>query len=428
VPGFVYFAALAAAVVVAMCMFSLASITLWWTLHAWRTPETHDATAFASCDDEPQLSFSLILPMRNEPEFVVVATVARLLAQTHPDVEVILSVGDDDPDTVALAHRARDLAPGRIEVSVDRSPVKNKPRQLNTALALATKDIVGIFDAESLAHPDLLRRIDSTFRETGADVVQGGVQLMNYGSSWYALRNCMEYYFWFRSRLHLHAARGFIPLGGNTVFVRRALLEEVGGWDPNCLAEDCDLGVRLSTLGHRIAVAYEPELATREETPDSIRGLVRQRTRWNQGFLQVLHKGDWRRLPNPRLRMLARYTLWQPILQAFAGVAIPVAIFTTVFTRMPLPITLVTFLPAAPTLATVVFEAVALHDFGRSYGLRIRPRHYAKLVAGAPFYQVLLAWAAIRAVIRDARGHNNWEKTAHSGAHLTLPVPVGEVA
>jgi cellulose synthase/poly-beta-1,6-N-acetylglucosamine synthase-like glycosyltransferase len=427
VPTFAYFAALGAAVVVAAGMFGMAAVTLWWTLHAWRTPETHEATAFSSRDDEPGLSFSLIVPMRHEPEFVVAATLNRLLDQSHPDLEVILSVGDDDPDTVALAHREAARAPDRILVSVDRSPVKSKPRQLNTALRLAGKDVVGIFDAESQAHPDLLRRIDATFREKGADVVQGGVQLMNYDSSWYALRNCMEYYFWYRSRLHLHAARGFIPLGGNTVFVRRALLEEVGGWDPDCLAEDCDLGVRLSTLGHRIAVAYEPELCTREETPDTIRALVRQRTRWNQGFLQVLHKGDWRRLPTPGLRLLARYTLWQPLLHAFAGVAIPVAILTTLFTRMPLPVTMVTFLPLLPTLAAVAFDAVALHDFGRSYGVRIRPVHYAKLVAGAPFYQVLLAWAAVRAVVRDRRGHDNWERTEHRGAHL-VSVPIGEVA
>jgi hypothetical protein len=39
---------------------------------------------------------------------------------------------------------------------------------------------------------------------------------MNVRSSWWSLRNCVEYYFWFRSRLHFHADQRFIPLGGNT--------------------------------------------------------------------------------------------------------------------------------------------------------------------------------------------------------------------
>ena len=123
------------------------------------------------------------------------------------------------------------------------------------------------------------------------------MQLVNFHSSWYSLHNCLEYFFWFRSRLHLHAQKGFIPLGGNTVFVRADRLRAAGGWDPNCLAEDCDLGVRLSTVGAKVVVAYDAVMVTREETPDSLNGLYRQRTRWNQGFLQVYRKGYWKQLP-----------------------------------------------------------------------------------------------------------------------------------
>ena len=53
------------------------------------------------------------------------------------------------------------------------------------------------------------------------------------------------------------------------MFIRRELLLKVDGWDAGCLAEDCDLGVRLSTLGREIVVAYSPDLVTLEETPDS---------------------------------------------------------------------------------------------------------------------------------------------------------------
>jgi cellulose synthase/poly-beta-1,6-N-acetylglucosamine synthase-like glycosyltransferase len=79
----------------------------------------------------------------------------------------------------------------------------------------------------------------------------------------------MEYFFRFRSRLHLHAQKGFIPLGGSTVFVRTDVLREAGGRDPNCLTEDCDLGVRLSSAGKKVVVACDSGMVTREETPDS---------------------------------------------------------------------------------------------------------------------------------------------------------------
>jgi glycosyltransferase XagB len=220
--------------------------------------------------------------------------------------------------------------------------------------------------------------------------------------------------------LHLQQNHRFIPLGGNTVFVRAELLRSVGGWDPGCLAEDCELGVRLSAMGAKIAVAYDPYLVTREETPGTLWALLKQRTRWSQGFLQVLRKGEWRRLPRRSQRMLARYTLAQPFLQAFAGIAIPFAIVSAVVVHVPVAIALLSFLPALPTLAMLVFELVGLREFCRIYYVRPRLRDYARLVLGTPFYQVMLAVAACRAVVREARGERGWEKTAHSGAHRNV--------
>jgi glycosyltransferase XagB len=251
--------------------------------------------------------------------------------------------------------------------------------------------------------------------------VQGGVQLMNYHSNWYSVRNVLEYYFWFRSRLHFHAAQRFIPLGGNTVFVRTDLLLRAGGWDPDCLAEDCELGVRLSSEGAKVAVAYDPELITREETPPTLRAFMKQRTRWNQGFLQVLRKGEWRRLPTTRQRLLARYTLAMPFLQAFIGLLIPLAFATTVLAKVPVLAALITFIPLLPVLAVLVAEAVALGELCHTYGFRARLRDYLRLVLGTLPYHTLLALAATRAVVRELRGNRSWEKTAHVGAHRTEP-------
>jgi cellulose synthase/poly-beta-1,6-N-acetylglucosamine synthase-like glycosyltransferase len=246
---------------------------------------------------------------------------------------------------------------------------------------------------------------------------------MNHHSSWFAVRNVLEYYFWFRSRLHLHARQRFIPLGGNTVFFRTDRIREVGGWDEACLAEDCEVGVRLSVDGATVAVAYDPALVTREETPDTVRALVKQRTRWSQGFLQVLRKGLWRRLPSRRQRLLARYLLAMPFLQAFAGIMIPISLALMLFASVPPLVVLIAFVPLVPTIATLTVEVAALHDFGNAYGRRITVRDQVRLVLGTFPYQVLLAVAALRAVWREARGDGSWEKTEHTGLHRDVAVP-----
>lgn len=414
-------------VLLSLLMTAVAGTTLWWMLHAWNTPEALTRTSFRRREHVPGRSFSLLVPARHE-ESVLGQTLDSLAAMDHPDFEVLAIIGHDDPGTEAVAAAAAARHPGVVRVVIDANVPKNKPKALNTALAQCRGDVVGVFDAEDDVHPDLLRLVDMRFADTGADVVQGGVQLMNIHSSWWSMRNCLEYYFWFRSRLHFQAAQNFIPLGGNTVFMRTALLREYDGWDEGCLAEDCEIGVRLSTAGAKVAVAYDPEVVTREETPDTIRSLVKQRTRWDQGFLQVLGKGVWKQIPTRRARWLARYTLAMPFLQAFTGVMIPISVVVMLSAKVPTAIALLTFLPVVPTLITVAVEMVGLDDFARSFGLKARVRDYLKLVAGVFPYQVLLAFAALRSVWRQARGENSWEKTAHSNLHRTAAAdPVDSV-
>ena len=403
-------------VALSLALFTISGTTLWWMLHAWRSPDALAATGFRRRAAYACRSFSLLLPARHEQD-VLGDTIDALARLDHPRYEVIVIIGHDDPETELVARKAAARHRRNVRVVIDHNVPKNKPKALNTALPLCRGDIVGVFDAEDEVHPGLLRLVEARFEESGADVVQAGVQLMNVQTSWWSLRNCLEYYFWFRSRLHFHADKRFIPLGGNTVFTRTALLRDANGWDPACLAEDCEIGVRLSTRGAVVAVAYDPEVVTREETPGSIGALVKQRTRWDQGFLQVLRKGEWRKLPSRRQRWLARYTLAMPFLQAATGVLLPLSLVSMFLLKIPVPVALVTFLPLAPTLVTMAVESAALGEFGKEFGIRVRFRDQARLLLGTFPYQVLLAAAAMRAVWRQARGQGGWEKTAHANAH-----------
>ena len=406
-------------VATALALAAVSAATLWWMLHAWRTPESFEGTGFPE-PDEPRLSFSLIMPCRDEPLVVMETTLGRLLAQSHPRVEIIVSVGDDDTATVANAHLLAAQHPGRVRVSVNTDPVKNKPRQLNSALAMCRNEVVGVIDAESLTHPDLLVHVDTTLRLRDADVVQGAVHLVNHRSRWFTLRNCLEYRVWFRSRLHGHAAAGFIPLGGNTVFIYRDLLRSIGGWDPACLAEDCEIGVRLSAMAKRVVCVYDPALTTLEEAPETVPAFLKQRTRWALGFMQVLAKGGWRALPTRARRAAAVWALVQQYAMAASGVVLPLGVLTALFLDAPTWVVMITYVPLVPVVLTVAFEALVLHEFGRDMRLRVTLRDYVVLVVSTPFYHALVAYASLRALVKFHRSSFEWEKTPHSGAHLDL--------
>src|SRR5262249_42035248 len=69
---------------------------------------------------------------------------------------------------------------------------------------------------------------------------------------------------------------------------RRALIEQIGGFASDTLAEDQDLTLKVRRLGYKIG--YEEHAIAWTEAPDTVRGLAKQRFRWSFGTLQCLWK------------------------------------------------------------------------------------------------------------------------------------------
>jgi glycosyltransferase XagB len=249
------------------------------------------------------------------------------------------------------------------------------------------------------------------------DVVQSGVQLMNHNTKWFCFLNVLEYFFWYKSSMHFFARIGMIPLGGNTVFVRREMLEQLGGWDERCLTEDADLGMRLSLAHARIRILYDDEYVTREETPLTMRQFVRQRTRWNQGFIQILFKGEWLQLEKLSQRLLAFYVLVLPELQAFFALLIPISLAMFFLVKFPLWLAMLTFLPLYCFVLGLLIDLAGLREFLKAHGRKWRWREAIITILAFLPYQGILSVGALRALYRYNRGVTNWEKTAHVGQH-----------
>lgn len=402
----------------------MAGLELCWRLYGRRTPEAFAAMKFPEpvTVGEAEIPFSIIVPALHEQD-VLGHTLDRLAQQTHPDVEIIATLCSDDVETILEANRAAERHPGKIQVIDRHYEQSNKPSQLNAALEHCTGEYVGVIDAEDDVHPDLLLHVEALIRKEHADVVQGGVQLRNLGRKlrhWYCVHNVLEYFFWFTSRMFFQVSWGFVPLGGNTVFIRHELLIQAGGWPIN-LTEDCALGVKLCTEhGAKVVAAYDPALITSEETPPKVfgkGGLVRQRTRWDQGFLSVLMEGKWRKLPTIQQRLMAWYILATPFIQALSGLMLPIALYTFFVLKAPVGLVMLMYLPFVPITISQVMQIVGLREFGQMYGQKVRLRHYIYLVLGAYPYQVVLMIAAVIAVVRHVTRRTNWHKTHHENQH-----------
>jgi cellulose synthase/poly-beta-1,6-N-acetylglucosamine synthase-like glycosyltransferase len=399
-----------------------AAYTLYLMLYTWDQPEAYRKAQAPARFLPPQKSFTVMLPCRHE-EDVIQNTIERVVRANYPlsllEVVVICSV--DDTGTIAKAQQkiAQLRRQGVVKVHVvafKNKPI-NKPHGLNVGLRHTHNEVVTIFDAEDDIHPDIFNVVNTVMLEEQVSVVQCGVQLMNYQSNWYSTLNVLEYFFWFKSRLHYHARLGMIPLGGNTVFFTREVLQRVGGWDERNLTEDADIGIRISIGGERVRVVYDDRYVTREETPPTLGHFIRQRTRWSQGFLQTLVKGEWRHFPRIGQRLLAFYTLAFPSAQAVLGLY-AIASLVLMFTVKTSVLTaLILDLPFYLLAAHFTLSVIGLYEFTNAHGLKPTWTAPLKMALGYLPYQWVLSYASLRAMLRQLRGINNWEKTQHVGAH-----------
>jgi glycosyltransferase XagB len=388
-------------------------------LFIWEKPEHAWLNHAPIVYRDPCISFTILLPARHE-ERVYRETIEKVYNLRYPKalVQIIAICREDDPGTIAEARTTIDaLGDPNVQLLIFNDQPINKPHGLNLGLRIAHGDVVTIFDAEDEPHPDILNIINTTMLTDDVDVVQSGVQLMNHNTKWFCFLNVLEYFFWYKSSMHFFARIGMIPLGGNTVFVRRDLLEHLGGWDERCLTEDADLGMRLSLAQARIRILYDDEYVTREETPLTIRQFVRQRTRWNQGFIQILFKGEWLQLEKLSQRLLAFYVLVLPELQALFALLIPVSLAMFFLVKFPLWLALLTFLPLYCFVLGLLIDLAGLREFLKAHGRKWRWREAIITILAFFPYQGILSFGALRAVYRYNRGVTNWEKTAHVGQH-----------
>jgi len=402
-------------------MFAQGIAIMYFNLYIWLDEDRLDRILSPKEFSKPNHTFTIMLPAYHE-EAVLGETIKKVAKQNYPVglYEVLIILQPSDSGTIEVAERAVKEAEIKnatiLIVDPDHTPL-NKPYQLNYALENTNNELAVIFDSEDEVHEDILNVANTIYSTKEVDILQCGVQLMNYSKPWFASHNVLEYYFWFKSRMHAHMKIGAVPLGGNTVFFRSSQLRRVKGWNENCLTEDADLGLRLSQHGAKMRASYDPIHVTKEETPHNIDQFIKQRTRWSQGFIQVVKFGDWRRLGSLKKSALSIYLLGFPIFHSLLILTTPIFIVIGLVTPLPFALSLLSFTPVFIVMMMIAIQLVGLYEFVREQKLKFSIWPFLFFIPTFIPYQLMLGYGALRATYREFKGLNNWEKTAHSGLH-----------
>ena len=370
---------------------------------------------------------SVLVPLFRETE-IAHALIARLTQLTYPKclLDVVLVLEEEDTLTRQTLAQI-DLPPWIRAVVVPDGRPRTKPRAMNYALDFCDGEIVGIFDAEDAPEADQITRVARAFQAAPPDVVclQGVLDYYNARQNWLARCFTIEYAAWFRMMLPGMTRLGLaIPLGGTTLYFRRAALEELGGWDAHNVTEDADLGFRLARHGYSTDMVAT---TTFEEANCRPWAWVKQRSRWLKGYMTtyLVH------MRRPRLlhAQLGPWRFWgfqAHFVSALSQVVLAPLLwsFWLIFFGLPHPLDQVIphavlmgcaglFLAVEMMGATMNATAVA----GR------RHRHLLPWVATMPLYWPLGSIAAYKALYELIAKPFFWDKTCHGLSLAVAPPP-----
>lgn len=401
------------------------------TLRPFKLKSLPDLPDVAKAKPELLPMYTLLVPLKDEADMVPVL-IQRLQDIDYPaerlDIKLIVEV-TDTPTIHALRQEGFDGADTYASkrnlkyhlVKVPVSPLSTKPRSCNYALQFARGDMTVIYDAEDWPDPLQLKKAYALFLAEKLDTlcVQAKLNFYNDRQNLLTRFFSLEYSFWYDAFLPGLYRWGIpLPLGGTSNHFLTGTLRKIGTWDPYNVTEDADLGWRLSRLGYRTAML---DSYTLEEANSKVINWIRQRTRWQKGFLltSLVHL----RSPAKMWRQLGPW-----------GFFSSVTLFTTTF-LLPLlnpalwAFFILWYVPPLFGCSSIGFEIPDWLEFIGLINLLVgngvyilvhlinairQHRYHLVLVSPLmPLYWLLISIASYRAIYQTIFRPHLWEKTKH---------------
>lgn len=251
---------------------------------------------------------SVIIPAYNE-EKVIEQSMRSIINQTHPNIELIV-VDDGSTDNTSLVAQKYTYLPF---VKVLKKPNEGKAKAINYGIEHSTGELIMVVDADSKLEKDAVELMARYFEDPQIAAVAGAV-FVNNQVNFITKLQALEY---IEGLNMVRNGQAFLKLvniiPGPIGMFRKDALYEVGLYDDDTFAEDCDVTLKLLTHGYKID--FESEAIAKTEAPEHFLDLIKQRYRWTRGILQAIRKHKsllWNFKDNPS----ASFTLWYMLFEA----------------------------------------------------------------------------------------------------------------
>jgi len=243
---------------------------------------------------------SIIIPAHNE-ESVIGQLLERIANLAYPKEKMqVIVVNDGSSDKTGKIINSYSKKYKFIK-AIHTPKAGGKPAALNVALKHATNKLICFFDADYQPDIHFVEKITTKFSDTKIAAVQSNIRVSNTNSP-VAKVVSLERIGGYRVDQLARNILDLIPqFGGTAGAVRRDVLDLIGNFDENMLAEDTDLTFRIYLAGYKIH--YTLDTGSYEEAVDSWPKYWRQRSRWSKGHMQCAFKHMFQLLKSKNLTL-----------------------------------------------------------------------------------------------------------------------------
>ena len=247
--------------------------------------ENHRNYAPINAKTAPEVS--IIVPAYNE-EVNIVRTINNLKQQDYPNFHIYLVDDGSKDNTLKRVHEKFD---NDTAVTIIGKENGGKASALNLGIATCTTEYVVCIDADTQLLSDAVSKLMRHFiaDKTGRiGAVAGNVKVgnsRNILTYWQAIEYTTSQNF---DRMAYSNINAITVVPGAIGTFRKKVLEEVGGFTTDTLAEDCDLTMCINERGY--IIENENYAVAMTEVPETLRQFVKQRIRWCFGVMQTFWK------------------------------------------------------------------------------------------------------------------------------------------
>lgn len=232
---------------------------------------------------------SVLIPMHNEEQVLHYVLDSLLKCDYDRDRLEIIPINDNSTDRTKELLEEYHAKYEFIRPLHRDCPNRGKPAGLNDAMAIATGEIIIVFDADYRPATDMLKQLAIAFADPSVGAVMGRVIPFNANHNLLTRLINLERSGGYQVDQQARYNMGLLPQYGGTVGgFRKDVLLEMGGFNPAVLAEDTELTFRLYTHGWKVIYANSAECY--EETPETWEVRGRQIRRWSRGHNNVMFR------------------------------------------------------------------------------------------------------------------------------------------